>query len=64
MRFPRHWVSPGEHTPEHVPFTHVCWEHAAALVQVPLALQLCGVLPAHCTWLGAHTPVHVAAMHV
>jgi hypothetical protein len=44
---PEHWVCPGAQEPEHVAPTHVWLLHAAPLVQVPLALQLCGVLATH-----------------
>jgi hypothetical protein len=40
-------------------------EHAAPLLcQAPVALQFCGCWPVHCSWPGAHEPVHTSLMHV
>jgi hypothetical protein len=39
--------------------------HAEPLsCQLPVALQLCGCWPLHCTWPGAHEPWHVPLTHV
>ncbi len=35
-----------------------------ALPQVPLEVHEYAVLPWHSVWLGAHTPMHVPALHV
>jgi hypothetical protein len=47
IALPRQRVSPGPQLPAQAPFTHVCIEQGAELVQVPLALHVCGVLPLH-----------------
>jgi hypothetical protein len=44
--------------------THVLLLQADELVQDPFVLQVCGVLPAHCVWLGAQDPVHDPLTHV
>jgi hypothetical protein len=46
------------------PLTHVLLLQADELVQDPFVLQVCGVLPAHCVWLGAQDPVHDPLTHV
>ncbi len=48
----------------HAPVTHVWFVQADPLVQVPFVLQLCGVLPLHCCWPVAHTPVQAPATQV
>ncbi len=57
---PTQRVAPGEHTPEHAPFTHA-YVQLASDDQVPLASQLCGVVPEHRVELGTHEPEHVPA---
>jgi hypothetical protein len=50
--------------PEHTPATHVWLAHAVPLVHVPLSPQVCGVLPLHCTWFGAHVPLQTPSTQV
>jgi hypothetical protein len=45
---------------EHTPAVHPLAQ-AAPLVQLPVALQVCGTVPLHCCDFGTQVPVHVAA---
>ena len=42
----------------HAPFTQAWLVQAPALCHVPVALQVCGCWPLHCTCPGPHTPWH------
>ncbi len=55
---PVHWTAPGEQASQ-APFTQTGFapEQVVWLVHCPLALHCWTVLPEHCVWPGAHTPV-------
>jgi hypothetical protein len=46
------------------PLTQVLFEHATAVPQAPVPVQVSTPLPEQVVWLGAHTPVHDPATHV
>jgi hypothetical protein len=43
--------------------THVWFTQADGLPQLPVAVQVSTLLPEHCAWPGAHTPVHEPETH-
>jgi hypothetical protein len=38
--------------------------HEVPVAHPPFASHVCGLLPEHCAWLGAHTPVHAPVTQV
>jgi hypothetical protein len=46
---PEHCTVPGVQTPVHAPLTQAWLEHAAPFCHAPVAEQVCGWFPLHCT---------------
>jgi hypothetical protein len=46
------------HTPAHTPDTHVEFMHGTGAPSIPVAVQLCTLLPEQWSEPGTHEPVH------